>query len=282
MTRQVAAKPLATKPLPSLPRQAPSLPPSSPRPSVPRPDGARSREPLKFRPSPAAIQPPRMQVVRPVLTVPPPSSRKSERVDPRARTILATPAPAPAAVLPTPRRLPPPLPRTQPAHLDTLPDAELTELLDTTDLLDDDELLEDADLLDEEPGATTRTTPPPAPTPKTSKKAWLAIVTGIVVSAAGVAVALFLQSGPIEPSAAAARLDAAATLDGPDATSAAPPPTPAALAAPKADKKSHAHAANKPQPSKAKAKAPRASAKRTKPPAPRAAAKKPTKASTKK
>jgi hypothetical protein len=156
-------------------------------------------------------------------------------------------------------------------------------MLDEPELLDEAELLEDSELLDEEVGATTRTAPPPEPASRTSKKAWLAVVVGLVASAAGVAAALwFLQSEQPGPIAVAARVDESmASIDGPNATSAATPPAPTQLAAPK---KPQSAAHNKPTASKAKAKAkaPRASAKRAKPPAPRSTAKKAPKAPAKK
>jgi hypothetical protein len=115
----------------------------------------------------------------------------------------------------------------------------------------------------------------------------LAVVVGVIASAAGVAAALlYLQSEPLVASAAAARSDQSlAVLEGPSATSAATPPAPAQLASAKAEKARNAQAASKkPVSSKAKlkAKAPRASAKRVKATPPRSTSKKPAAPTAKK
>jgi hypothetical protein len=280
----VTTKPLTSKP----PVTKPPLRSSAPRPTGER----RSREPLKFRPAQTPLQAPRTpSVVRPTLAPPPsaPASSRQERVDPRARTLLATPAPAAAVVSLQSRRMPPPLPVQAVERFDTLPDTELTEITETSELLDDSDVedadVEDADiddLLDDELGATSHTTPPPAPSSKTSKKSIFAVVGGVVVSIAGMAAALFIFEGdPLTSGAAAAPTVAMATLGSLGAPNAAPPPAQAALAA-KTTKAPHA--ANKPGSSKPKAsaKAPRANSKHGKPPVPRAMAKKAGKAPGKK
>jgi hypothetical protein len=89
----------------------------------------------------------------------------------------------------------------------------------------------DAELLDDELGATTRTTPPPAPSSKPIKRAGLRVFAGLVASVMAATVALLgWLPNDATHHASAARLDVPLAM-GP---SAPPSVAPQQLAAPKA------------------------------------------------
>jgi hypothetical protein len=200
-------RPLANKPCSVLRPSTPSTPTrervGAPRPSVPRAGEAAAKWPLN--PFPSTLPPP----------PPAPLPAPREVVDPRARTILATPAPVEATAT-TPRRMPPPLPQP---HVSVA----------------------DSELIEDEIGATTQTAPPAS---EPSKRALLGVFAGLVASATAVAAAVLLWlPSEASPASAAARLDTAVTSPANASTpSASSSSALAQVAAPKAGKTHTVHA----------------------------------------
>ncbi len=204
-----------------------------------------------------------------MLTAPPPSTPSpadSQQVD-RARTLPATPASAPATVLP-------------PLHhvASSCPERRRRSRHATGY-----ELIEEAGAARREAACSKRPSCSTMPTCSTRSRAHISAphrrrrlrkayrkrpgLPSLPESwcpPRGVAVALFLQSDSFGPGATAARIESIATLEQPPSNQRSSTPTPAAIAAPKADKKAKGHTASQAGCRQSQSKAPRASAKRAK------------------